>query len=232
MQEKEIKSIIKGYYKHLSFITFETIKGFSKNFDVTKNIIIKNYEIIDFLYKNYNSVIGVLGHYGNWEWAGLAAGKMLNFKTIIFYKPLSNKVIDKYLIKLRSKTGCKLVSIYETNKVFEKYYLQKSFFVMVADQSPSNLKKVVWVNFLNKNTPCIYGPEFYAIKYNLPIIYVRIYRLTKGKYQISFDIISLEPQKEKPHYITQKFFQLLENDIIKDPSQWLWSHKRWKHLKN
>ena len=28
--------------------------------------------------------------------------------------------------------------------------------------------------------------------------------------------------------ITEKYVNFLENDILKNPSQWIWSHKRWK----
>jgi KDO2-lipid IV(A) lauroyltransferase len=39
------------------------------------------------------------------------------------------------------------------------------------------------------------------------------------------------PKETKYGEITEKHTQILEQDIIKKPEFWLWSHKRWKHKK-
>ena len=36
----------------------------------------------------------------------------------------------------------------------------------------------------------------------------------------------------KDFEITEKYFQLLEEQIKDEPEYYLWSHKRWKHAKN
>ncbi len=44
-------------------------------------------------------------------------------------------------------------------------------YIMAADQSPSNAKNVIWVNFLGRETAFLHGPEKYAIRYNYPVIF-------------------------------------------------------------
>jgi hypothetical protein len=40
------------------------------------------------------------------------------------------------------------------------------------------------------------------------------------------------PENFKDFEITEKYFQLLEEQIRDKPEYYLWSHKRWKHAKN
>ncbi|MCK4631361.1 MAG: acetyltransferase, partial [Bacteroidales bacterium] len=35
----------------------------------------------------------------------------------------------------------------------------------------------------------------------------------------------------KEHEITDKYLSILEKTIIERPELWLWTHKRWKHIK-
>ncbi|MCX7953558.1 MAG: lysophospholipid acyltransferase family protein [Bacteroidales bacterium] len=227
----EYNKIIKKHYKHLSDLIIETIKGFTLNTKIENYIKPINLEIMEDLYNKYNGIIGILGHYGNWEWAGILAGLKLKQKPIIFYTPLSNKYIDKYLRKLRAKSGCLPISIKYTKRAFEEFAHKKSFFAMVADQSPSNLDKSYWFRFLNQDTPCIHGPEKYAKYYNLPVVYVKIDKIKRGNYTVLFKIITTNPNNEPEGEITKKFFSNLENDIKEKPHLWLWTHRRWKHKK-
>lgn len=135
------------------------------------------------------------------------------------------------LKKNRSRFGIELCSIYTTSTVFEKYANQKVFFALVADQSPSNLKKAIWIKFLNQDTACLQGPEKYTRLLNLPVVYVHINRIKRGYYEVTFDILYEPGQPLIENEITERYMKKLENHIYNDPSQWLWSHRRWKHKK-
>jgi len=52
-----------------------------------------------------------------------------------------------------------------------------------------------------------------------------------NNYSITFEVISTEPKKTKKGEITKCYLKLLEKQIKKEPSQWLWSHRRWRHSK-
>lgn len=110
----------------------------------------------------------------------------------------------------------------------------KECFAMIFayDQSPSNPNKAYWTKFLNRDTAWLKGCEDSAREYNLPVLYGRIHKVKRGHYTYSFTVACDEPKKASPGEITQKLSELLEADIIREPSYWLWSHKRWKHSKN
>jgi Kdo2-lipid IVA lauroyltransferase/acyltransferase len=146
----------------------------------------------------------------------------------VFYKPLSNTYVDRYIRNTRSKSGSKLVSIYKTAKIFENNIGKVIGYVMAADQSPSNPKRAYWINFLGRETAFLHGPEYYAIKYNIPILFIDIQRVKRGYYELTSVLISDDPTNTKEGEITKKYAKMLEKAILNKPENWLWSHRRWK----
>jgi KDO2-lipid IV(A) lauroyltransferase len=226
----EIKQIAKKTYKNLSDILLEGIKGMA----MSKKALLKRYpvinkELMEEYYNKEQSVIALAAHYGNWEWGVSSFGFQFIHKSVGIYKPLSNKLIDAYFKKTRGAWGMNLVSIYDTHKTFEEKHEKPVIYFLVSDQSPSNLKKAVWVQFLNQETACLHGAESYAKKYNLPIVFGNIQRIKRGYYTIEISVFEEHPQNSKEGEITQKYMSKLEEIIKANPPDWLWTHKRWKH---
>ncbi|NQW28665.1 MAG: hypothetical protein HQ474_12215 [Flammeovirgaceae bacterium] len=48
-------------------------------------------------------------------------------------------------------------------------------------------------------------------------------------YVVKMELISYDNKNASEYDILELFVRLLEKDIIDNPSNWLWSHKRWKH---
>jgi len=229
LNDKEKKKIIKGIYLNISDLVVESIKSFTiTRQQICKRQVVLNPDFLDNLYKKNRSVIGITGHYANWEWAALTSGFYLKHSPVGFYKPLANKYIDHYLKKNRSRFGMHLCSIYVTAISFENYKNKTAFFAMVGDQSPSNVSKAYWFNFLNQNTACLHGPEKYARLYNLPIVFIDIQRIKRGYYTVEISKLTDEPLEVPEGEITRLYMQKLEAIIRKKPENWLWSHKRWK----
>jgi KDO2-lipid IV(A) lauroyltransferase len=100
-----------------------------------------------------------------------------------------------------------------------------------ADQSPSNPSKGYWLKFLNQDTVVLFGTEKFAKEFNCPVYYGSIQKVKRGYYEISFSLITENPNELPYGEITKLHTKLLEDDIMRQPEYWLWSHKRWKHKK-
>ena len=228
--ETEINQISKRFYKHLSEIFVESVKGFSmseKSFE--KRYKITGHEVAQKYLDQGRTVIALAGHYGNWEWGIETAARVFSHKVIALYQPLTNPIIDKYLTAKRRKGGMYLVPVFETRNSFEEGVETPSLIIMAADQSPPTLKKSIWVKFLNRETACMYGPEHYSQKYNTPIVYFDVQRVKRGYYTLEIKEFLENPGKTKPGTVTKLYMNTLEKIILNKPENWLWSHKRWKH---
>ena len=70
-----------------------------------------------------------------------------------------------------------------------------------------------------------------ANTYNLPVIYYTVNKVQRGYYELEFKLLCSEPLSLPYGELTEKYVNFLEKDILKEPSQWIWSHKRWKKTK-
>lgn len=227
--ESELKKINKGFYKNLSDIFMESLKGLS----MSKKTLLKRYkvlnaEIADKYYDQNKSVVAVASHFANWEWGVLCLSLQFKHKSVGLYKTMTNEYIDNYMKKSRAAWGMHLLSIFETSSYIEKKNTEPSIYFMIADQSPTNTKDAFWIDFLNQDTACLHGPEKYAVKYNMPMVYGHVKRVKRGFYEVYLYLIEENPLEKEPGEITKVYMQLLEKFIREEPESWLWSHNRWK----
>lgn len=228
--ENEKKAIVKGFYRNLSNIFVEAFKGFT----MSKKSLVKRYyflnpEVMDNLYVNGQDVLAVGSHYANWEWGILAAPLQLKHKIHAFYTTLSNRHIDTYMRRNRMKNGTNLVPTTNVRGVFNAKNDSPVCYFFGADQSPANTRGVHWMNFLNQDTACLKGPEIFARKNGLPVVYFDVQRIKRGFYTVSLKIIESDSKNTNTGEITEKYMRTLEDIVENKPEDYLWSHRRWKH---
>ncbi|HNQ67259.1 MAG TPA: lysophospholipid acyltransferase family protein [Bacteroidales bacterium] len=228
--EEDITRIVKDFYRHLSDITLESIKSMSLREKVLKkHYQVKNTEIAEKYFSEGKSVLCLTSHYGNWEYGILATNNAISHQAIALYLPLTNKFSEHFGLKRRKRFGMKMVAVQETKTIFEEKPLKPVAVIMAADQSPSNLERAIWTDFLHRDTPCLHGPEAYAKKTNLPVLYLKISKTKRGQYSLKFEELIENPIDYNSGEITKLYFERLEKDIIEKPEFWLWSHRRWKY---
>lgn len=230
--KSEIRMLTKKFYHHLCDISLESIKGFSMSpGELIRRHHFVNPELADHYFAKGISAIALPAHYNNWEWGSLSPGLQINYPLVVLYKPLSNKQVDSFVKRHRAKFNTRLASIRETAITFNELAASPHVYVMAADQSPSNLKECYWFNFLNHNTVWLAGPEKYARKYNWPIMYVDIQKVKRGFYELKLVLLTDNPASLPEGEITRLYAHHLEESILSEPAYWLWSHRRWKHVR-
>lgn len=228
--DTEIKKIADDFYINLSDVIVEAIKGFTMSeAELHKRYNFLNRELLNGYFDKGMSTICVSAHFNNWEWGVLIMGKQFKHKTFGVYKHLSNQYIDIYIEKKRKKLDMNLLVMEETVKGMRMKYEKPAVFILIADQSPSNHKKALWVDFFNIKTACAPGVEMASRLFSYPVIYIIPRRRKRGHYEVECKLLADDPSKLSKGEITQKYMSLLEKCIKEEPSRWLWSHRRWKH---
>jgi Kdo2-lipid IVA lauroyltransferase/acyltransferase len=226
----EIQHIAREYYKHLANLMAESLKGLTMSKkSIHKRHKIINPELLNEYYDKNISVIGVSGHYGNWEWGTMSGGWQVKHTAVGLYKPLSNCRIDEFMKRTRAKCGTQMASIKNTYEAFQMDRPAPCIFLMIADQSPTNLDKAYWIDFLGIDTAFLHGPEKYAKLYNYPVLYIDIKPIKRGFYELELIPICQNPSELKDGELTGMFAAMLEKRIRERPRYWIWSHRRWKH---
>jgi Kdo2-lipid IVA lauroyltransferase/acyltransferase len=232
---EELQHIAWGFYRHLSDVMVEALKVMFASKAAMRRRICFTPAALKVIHRHYvqqKSIIVVMGHYGNWEWIGpgfnLAHPRHLHSA----YKPLRNKIFDRLILRVRSRFAHQLVpSDQVTRHLIRLDQINQTMaFAMIADQSASP-KTAYWLPFFNHTTTFFTGPEKLARKLNHPVVFCAIRKVKRGHYQMHAEIITETPRQMPPEAITAKYAQLLEAEIRRQPQHYLWSHRRWKHVK-
>jgi Kdo2-lipid IVA lauroyltransferase/acyltransferase len=231
--EKELKKISRQFYLHFCDVFFETLKLLSIRpatfkdhcrMDEASQAVFRKY------FDQKRTVIGVMGHCGNWEWGAIA--HQLYFERMItgVYHPLSNKTMDAFMLKLRSRFGGDIIpmsSLYKRLLTLKKSGRDTTI-GLIADQTPPP-ESAYWTTFLNQDTGVFNGTEKLARKFNYPVLFMNIKKIRRGYYQLSVTELCSEPAEMPEGAISELHTRQLEKNIREQPSTWLWTHRRWKH---
>jgi Kdo2-lipid IVA lauroyltransferase/acyltransferase len=226
---EDIEKICREYYQYLCDLTLETLKTLNMNAALTnERVTFHNTPWLDKYYQEKQSIIVVMGHYGNWEWAGPAFTLNTRFQLVVIYRPLSNVYFEKMMSGMRTRFGTRITPVDKTLRDMVTYRNEITATAFIADQTASR-KNAYWTTFLNQDTAVFTGPEKLAKKFNYPVVYMNLQRVKRGYYQITPELLFEKPANTEDNEITVGFTRRLESDILHDPVPWLWSHKRWKH---
>jgi KDO2-lipid IV(A) lauroyltransferase len=231
--EVELNKISRKFYWHLSNLFIEILKlqhmrpsAFRKRYRVT------NPEVLNDLLKKGQSAVGAFGHFGNWEWMA-SLPLVTNFKALCVYKPLYNKYFDKFFLDFRTQYGLELVKMVSTGRTIYRYESEgiNTYTGLVCDQIPPNGEIQYWTRFLNQDTAVYLGIEKLSKKYNMAVVFVNMTRIKRGYYELTFELLTDKPNELKPYEVTELHVRRLEDQIMKNPQYWMWTHRRWKHKK-
>jgi KDO2-lipid IV(A) lauroyltransferase len=225
----EIESIEKKFYNHFADISIESIKAYGMSEAQMKNRYrYDNIEELEKIQKKNKNIILICGHYSNFEWL-LSVGYSAKGNGYGIYTPMSNKYFDRLFKKIRKKHKAFLVSRYHINDFMNNLDVNKyHVFGFAADQSPRKVGKYYINNFLGHKVPIFTGAERFSKDYNLSVVFADITRIKRGFYNTKF--IEILNKDNTQYGITDQFLSLLEKQIYRDPSQYFWTHNRFKHL--
>ncbi|MDR1056649.1 MAG: lysophospholipid acyltransferase family protein [Prevotellaceae bacterium] len=227
----EIKQISKRFYRHLCDLIVEIIAYASiSRKSINKRVVYKNIGLIENFYKQGRPVIGVMGHYGNWEWGGNFPMHMA-YKSLTTYKPLDDKNFDSLFKRVRERFGFVPLNMKETSREMVKNIRsgEKVILFLIADQTPAYIELHHYATFMGQDTPVFMGPEKMAKAFDAPLVFIKMMKVKRGYYEVEFTTLCEHPRDTQEFELTNLYLRYLEKEIREKPEYWLWSHRRWKH---
>ena len=141
----------------------------------------------------------------------------------IFLNPLMEFIRKTYICKNQIKKG--LAGVKESIN-----YLKKNYSIaMMIDQRVSEGESL---SFFGDNAFTTTLPAQLSLKFDCNIVPIYISRKKNSNFEIEI-YEPIEPSKEQDIEknkikISTKLNKIIEEMILKDPSQWIWTHNRWK----
>lgn len=234
---REIRRIADGFYRNFADYIVETIKLLHiSDRTMKRRMTFSGVEAIDDALGRGQAVVCYFAHLGNWEWAPSITlwSRFTPHDGVEFcqiYRPLRNTWFDALMLRIRGRFGA--VSLPKKRSFLDLLRYRKQGIPTVtgfmSDQKPSHGDPVHVVRFLDHPTAMITGTETVCRRLDALPVYWEMSKPGRGRYHISVRPMPLtEPTDASPYPLTDLYASLLEDNIRRNPSLWLWSHKRWK----
>jgi len=226
---RERRAIKRKFYRHFTDLLAEGIKNLSiSERSIRKRMTVSNPELMNDLFDRKKNVLLVSGHYNNWEWLVSSQDLLFKHKAIGIGMPLSSGFWDKKINERRSRFGMTVVHAKNYQEELDRRKDEIKAVLVLSDQSPGNSSKSYWMDFLNQPTAVLFGTELMANTLDYAVVYFTTHKVRRGYYQMELKLITDAPKTMKWGEITEMHTRYLEQEILKKPHYWLWSHKRWK----
>tara|TARA_B100000767_G_scaffold113863_1_gene108671 strand:- start:4270 stop:5130 length:861 start_codon:yes stop_codon:yes gene_type:complete len=191
-----------------------------KNFDVIGQ------EILDEIKKNKKPVIFISGHFNNFELMAMHIEKS-GIDLAAIYRPLNNKFLNSIMERFRKKYICKnqIKKGFAGTRQLLSYFKKGHSIALMIDQRVSQGIKS---NFFKHEAYTTTIPAQFVKKFKCKIVPIYIERTGNSNFKLTIN----NPIEYSKNYsiedITLNLNHHLEKMILKNPTQWIWSHNRWK----
>ena len=226
--ENEKKQILKDMWINYGriFAEYMFIKNFRQGSIGERNINIENQYILENVKKDSKPVIFISGHFNNFELMAMQIEK-LGIDLAAVYRPLNNKFLNPLMESIRKKYICKKQikkGISGTKELLLNFKKGTSIALMIDQRVSEGIR----VDLFNEKALTTTIPAQFIKKFGAKIIPVHIERINVEKFNITFQDPIKFSKDSNIESITYKLNNILEEMIKKNPSQWIWSHNRWK----
>ncbi len=190
-----------------------------------KYITVENLKKLEEIKKG-QPVVFVSAHFSNFELMAMAIEKA-GVDLSAIYRPLNNKMVNSIMEPIRKNYICKKQIKKGINGVREslKLFKQGTSIAIMIDQRVSEGEKI---NFFNHPAYTTTIPAQFVKKFKCKIQPVHIERYNKINFKITFDEQIVIEENSDDNSISLEINKWLEKKIRKNPTQWIWSHDRWK----
>ena len=235
--EAEIQNIARGTFNHLAEFGIEWLR-MPKMIRRPEHYFIggQGFEHMhQALKKARKGAILLVCHIGNWEVMALPVSQFLAKPVCVpiyaIARPLKNPYLYRYVVKVRGGLGLRTIDksggVRET---FDRLRKENAIVCILIDQRVSEGN--VEVNLFGRPALTTALPAITALRIGSPIFFNFLYRTSDCRYEMKlegpFPIERTGDFKQDIQVNTQRFVNRVEEEIKKDPAQWLWMHNRWR----
>lgn len=193
---------------------------------------VENREVLSAAKSNGKGVLILTAHFGNWELMAQSVAKILEFPMLLIVKTQSNHLINRRVNDWRTRLGNSVIPMEVSVREVLRTLQEGNIVGMAADQTAAI--QSLSVEFFGRQVPTYEGPATFSLKTGAAIILTFAIRQPDGTYRLRFIEVSktdlAEFNPENVAELTRRRVRLTESVIREYPGQWMWMHKRWKHV--
>jgi KDO2-lipid IV(A) lauroyltransferase len=189
-------------------------------------------EVVKKAYEEGKGLLLLTAHFGNWELLAQCIICVFGFPVSFIVKTQSNRYIDRRVNTRRTRLGNKTIPMETSLREVLRALRDKEAVGLVADQAAP--KENIPVEFFGTMVPTHQGPSVLSLKMGSPIVTIFSVRRPDGTFDMHVRRVPSEDLKgydeANATELTRRHTRITEDIIRRFPDQWMWMHKRWKHV--
>ena len=225
---EERTAIAKKFYKGFADTFIETIKLLSLSDKEFDRRCVGDFSAMNAMAATGKNIQMLGGHQFNWEYANLLLSRHIKIPFIGVVANVENKVLNRIYFKFRARYGTILIPNSSFQRQMTELMKRQYSLCLLADQNTSPARGY-WMNFFGKPVPFIMGPHKALVKYKPAVVYFTFKKLKRGYYQFEVCELVEDISNLSAEQLALKYRDFLEDVIRRQPENYLWSHRRWKH---
>jgi len=188
-----------------------------------------DFQVLDQAISTGKPVFAFGCHQFNWEYTNVLFPLHLKVPFIGVYMPIANPVFERIFFDFRKRYGTVLVPATRFKNQREELLRGQYVLALAADQNPGHPANAYWLNLFGKPAPFVTGPAKGAVKENAVVVMAEMQRIKRGHYHFAMRLITESAATFTPEQLAARYRDELERVIRTNPSNYLWSHRRWKY---
>jgi KDO2-lipid IV(A) lauroyltransferase len=228
-----VADIARQSYEHLGRTAMETAILPSRSREDIVGLFeeVDGWNIVEERLARGNGLILVSGHIGNWEMGGAyLAARGLPISVVA--RHMANPLVDRYLTSTRERIGLEVIHDEAAVRRVPRALRSGRAVAFLVDQAAIGLAST-WVEFFGRLAKTPRGPAVFALRLDAPVVFGGVSRLPNGRFRFSFEAVDVPRTgvlDDDVDAIVAGYTRVLESFVRKVPGQYLWQHRRWKHL--
>jgi len=223
-KQSQVTLLVKQHFEAIGISLFETANAYYANDKkIEKMLIIKNEQYFTDALKKEGGIILLCSHFMPLM---LGSRALLIKHTIAnIYRPQNNKLFDQVMVKGYVKNGAVMIKSTDTRSIMKA--IRNSLPIWYAPDQDLGKNNSIFAPLFGIQTATASATSRLAKNNNTRVIPYSFIRVKDG-YEMTFD----KPLKNYPSgdatKDASKTNQILEKQILKNPEQYLWIHRRFK----
>lgn len=227
----EIEAVMHRFYRSFCDQWIETVKLLTMSRRSLAARLSGNWDILQDLGDRDKNTYLLTGHTFNWEWANAAVAIHTAQTYACVYLPLSSGAFDKVMLRIRTRLGPVMISMKALLSGFKKLGRNTYILGLAADQNPAVVEVADWIPFMHREAPFFRGPEQMPRRAQAAVVFIGIRKERRGHYKATLEQLCEDASTMPPGSILKGYVSFLERQLARQPENWLWSHRRWKHVR-
>lgn len=219
----------RGFYRNFADVMVETVKALTISpAEIRRRMTLLGAGPVREHIAAGRSVVVATSHNCNWEWTLLILSLELGCPLEAAYKPMHDAWADRLLLAMRSRFGATMISAKRLPIHVMRRRKEPRVLAMVADQDPVSSGARHFTSFFGHETAFYQGPEAIARSVGAPMFFVAVRRTARGHYEVALEPLVGHDEPLAEGALIERYARRVEQQIRANPSDWLWSYRRWK----